>query len=44
MAPYKALYGRRCKTPLFWQEIDEALTIGQELIEATIDKIRVIQE
>ena len=44
MAPYKALYGRRYRTLLCWQEIDEALTIGQELIQATADKIKEIQE
>jgi len=44
MAPYEALYGRKCRTPLCWQEIDEALTIGTELIQATTDKIRLIQE
>jgi len=44
MASYEALYGRRCKTLLYYQEIDEAQTIGLELIQATIDKIRVIQE
>jgi len=44
MASYEALYGIRCRTPLCWQEIDEALTIGPELIQATSDKIWVIQE
>ena len=44
MAPYEVLYRRRCRTPLYWQEIDEALTIGPKLIQATIDKVRVIQE
>ena len=42
MAPYKALYGRKCRTLLCWQEIDEALTIGPELIQATMDKVKVI--
>ena len=42
--PYEALYGRKCRTPLCWTEINEALTIGSELIQATTDKIRVIQE
>ena len=23
MAPYEALYGRRCKTPLYWEEIGD---------------------
>jgi len=44
MAPYEALYGRRCRTPLCGHEIDEALTIEPKLIRATMDKIRVIQE
>ena len=44
MASYEALYGKRCRTPLCWQEIDEALTVGPELIKATTDKVRVIQE
>ena len=44
MAPYEALYGRKCRTPLCWQKIDKTLTIGPELIQATMDKIRVIQE
>jgi len=44
MTLYEVLYGRKCRTPLCWQDIDEALTIGPELIQATINKIRVIQE
>ena len=44
MAPYKLLYGRKSKTLLYLQDIDESLTIGPNLIQATTDKIRVIQE
>ena len=44
MTPYEALYRRRCTTLLCWQEIDEALTIGFDLIQATTEKIREIQE
>jgi len=32
MAPFEALYGRKCRTPLCWSELDEALIIGPELI------------
>jgi len=42
--PYEALYGRKCRTLLCWQDIDKAFTIGSELIQATTDKIRMIQE
>ena len=44
MSPFEALYGRRCRIPLCWQEIDEAFTIRPELIQATTHTVRVIQE
>ena len=40
MATYEALYGRKCRTPLCWQDIDESLTIGPDLFQVTADKIR----
>ncbi|XP_056694933.1 uncharacterized protein [Spinacia oleracea] len=43
MAPYEALYGRKCRTPLCWSDIDEARVIGPELIQETTDKIWLIQ-
>jgi len=39
MAPCEALYGRRCRTPLCWSEIDEALILGPELIHETTEKV-----
>jgi len=44
MAPFEALYGRKCRTPLCWSELDEALIIGPELIQETTEMIRKIQE
>ena len=29
MAPYEALYGRRCRTPLCWSEVGEMQILGQ---------------
>nr|CAD1822796.1 unnamed protein product [Ananas comosus var. bracteatus] len=35
MAPFEALYGRRCRSPLFWSDVGERRTLGPEiLIEA----------
>ena len=42
MASYEVLYGRRCRTLLCWQEINDALTIGPELIQVTTQKVRMI--
>ena len=44
MAPFEALYGRKCRTPLCWSELDEALIIGPKLIHETTEKVRRIQE
>ena len=44
MGAYEAICARRCRTPLCWQEIDELLTIGPEFIQATIEKVMIIQE
>jgi len=44
MAPYEALYGRRCRTPLCWLEHGEALTLGPEVVQQTTEKVKLIQE
>ena len=28
MAPYEALYGRKCRTPLCWDEVGERKLLG----------------
>ncbi|RVW21192.1 30S ribosomal protein S12-B, chloroplastic [Vitis vinifera] len=40
MAPYEALYGRPCRSPMCWMESGEASLIGLELVQETTDKIR----
>ena len=43
MAPYEALYGRKCRTPLCWTEMNEIKIVGPELIQETEDKVRLIR-
>ena len=33
MAPYEALYGRNCRTPLCWKELSKKKVIGLDLIQ-----------
>ena len=42
MALYEALYGRKCKTPICWDEVGEWKLNDVELIEVTFEKIRII--
>ncbi|PKU73387.1 hypothetical protein MA16_Dca024189 [Dendrobium catenatum] len=44
MAPYEALYGRKCRTPLCWAETGERKVIGSDLVDDAISKIRLIRE
>ncbi|XP_075515766.1 uncharacterized protein LOC142550576 [Primulina tabacum] len=44
MAPYEALYGRKCRSPLYWDEVGEKAVTGPELVQITIDKVVVIKE
>ena len=44
MAPYEALYGRKCRTPLCWTELSEKKVIGHDLIRETEEKVKMIRE
>ena len=44
MAPYKALYGRKCRTPLCWTELSEKKVIGPDLIREIEEKVKMIRE
>ena len=39
MAPYEALYGRRCITPMCWTDMDEHKIIGPDLVKDTKEKV-----
>ena len=43
IAPFKALYGRKCRTPLCWSDLNEALILGPKMIQETIEIIRKIR-
>ncbi|GJZ58628.1 putative reverse transcriptase domain-containing protein [Tanacetum coccineum] len=40
-APFEALYGRKCRSPVLWAEIGESSLIGPELVQETTDKFEV---
>ena len=44
LAPYKDLYGRKCRTPLCWTELSEKKVIGPDLIQETEEKVKMIKE
>ena len=44
MAPYEALYGRKCQTLVCWDEVGERKLVGPEIVQGTCDKIKVIRD
>ena len=44
MAPYEALYGRRCRSPICWTEVSERAVIGPDIVDETTQKIEMIRE
>ena len=44
MAPYEALYGRPCKSPLCWTEVGESSITGPDLIRDTSEKVSLIRQ
>ena len=39
MAPYEALYGRPCRSPVCWTEVGERATMGPTLVRDTSEKV-----
>ncbi|GJT83882.1 putative reverse transcriptase domain-containing protein [Tanacetum coccineum] len=43
-APFEALYGRKCHSPIMWEEVREGQLIGPELVQETTEKISQIKD
>ena len=44
MAPYEALYGRPCRSPVCWAEVRERSTMSPDLIRDTSEKVDLIRK
>jgi len=44
MAPFEALYGRRCRSPIGWFDAFEVRPWGTDLLRESLDKVKCIQE
>ena len=44
VAPYEALYGQKCRTPICSDEMGKRKMNSVELVEISSEKIRVIRE
>ncbi|GJU93282.1 putative reverse transcriptase domain-containing protein [Tanacetum coccineum] len=43
-APFEALYGRKCRSPIMWAEVGEGQLIRPELVQETTENISQIKD
>ncbi|WOH15373.1 hypothetical protein DCAR_0934911 [Daucus carota subsp. sativus] len=43
MAPYEALYGRKCRSPLYWDKEGTIILEGPELVQNAVDKVNIVK-
>jgi hypothetical protein len=44
MAPYEALYGRQCQTPLFWSQTGESQVFGPGVLKDAEKQVQMVRE
>jgi hypothetical protein len=44
MSPFKALYGRKCRTPLYWDQTSERQFFRPEIIQEAEEQVRMIRQ
>jgi hypothetical protein len=44
MAPFEALYGRKCHTPLNWSDTGDSKIFGLDILQEAGEKVRIICE
>jgi hypothetical protein len=44
MAPFEALYGRRCRTPLSWSQTGERKIFGPDFVTEAEEKVKMKQK
>jgi len=44
MAPYEALYGLKCRSPICWTKVGDRQVLGPEIVQITTENMKMIQE
>ena len=44
MALFEALYGRKCRTPVCWDEVGKRRLVGPDLVQITSEKVKVVRD
>ncbi|XP_074315225.1 uncharacterized protein LOC141651409 [Silene latifolia] len=44
MAPFEALYGRKCRSPVCWDDRADAVVLGPEMIQEMVKQVHIIHQ
>ena len=44
ITPFKGLYGRKCRSPVCWDDVGEMKLLGPKLVQLSVEKIVLIKE
>ena len=44
MAPFKVLYGRKCRSPINWSGAGEHQLLGPDIVKEAEEKVRIIRD
>ena len=44
MAPYEALYGRKCRSPVYWDKEGTMILEGPDIVQNMMDKVNIVKE
>jgi hypothetical protein len=44
IAPFEALYGRKCRTQLYWNQTGESQVFGPEILQEAEKQMQIIRE
>ena len=44
MPPFEALYDRKCRSPICWEEVEDRRIFGPDIIQEATDKVKLIKE
>jgi hypothetical protein len=44
MASFEALYGRKCRTPLYWNQTRESQVFGPEILQEAEKQVHIVRE
>ncbi|XP_074293499.1 uncharacterized protein LOC141620559 [Silene latifolia] len=44
MTPFEALYGRKCRSPICWDDSAEAVVLGLKMVQYMIEQVHLIRQ